>query len=131
MTDDKGLSDTISIIISVIKKYDLTVRVTDLFGLSVANADVALYRSSEYLTTRVTDGDGNILFYDLTEGNYKIEVRNLMLTTTKYFILQHTKTENASIMLSLISGGVTLGILGIVIIVGINLNKIKEMLKKK
>jgi len=131
VTDDQGLSDTKSIIISVIKKYDLTVRVTDLFGLSVANADVALYRSSEYLTTRVTDGDGNILFYDLTEGNYKIEVRNLMLTTTKYFILQHTKTENASIMLSLISGGVTLGILGIVIIVGINLNKIKEMLKKK
>ena len=131
VTDDQGLSDTKSIIISVIKKYDLTVRVTDLFGLSVANVDVALYRSSEYLTTRVTDGDGNILFYDLTEGNYKIEVRNLMLTTTKYFILQHTKTENASIMLSLISGGVTLGILGIVIIVGINLNKIKEMLKKK
>ncbi len=130
VTDDQGLSDTKSIIISVIKKYDLTVRVTDLFGLSVANADVALYRSSEYLTTRVTDGDGNILFYDLTEGNYKIEVRNLMLTTTKYFILQHTKTENASIMLSLISGGVTLGILGIVIIVGINLNKIKEMLKR-
>ena len=130
VTDDQGLSDTKSIIISVIKKYDLTVRVTDLFGLSVANADVALYRSSEYLTTRVTDGDGNILFYDLTEGNYKIEVRNLMLTTTKYFILQHTKTENASIMLSLISGGVTLGILGIVIIVGINLNKIKKCSKR-
>jgi len=131
VTDDEGLSNTKSIVISVIQKFDLTVRVTDLFGMPVSNADIALYRSDDYIGSRMTDGDGNIIFYDLTEGNYRIDIRNLMLTTTKYFTLQHSKTENVSIMLSLVSGGVTLGILGTIIIVSINLNKIKELLNKK
>lgn len=131
VTDDEGLSDTKSIVISVIQKFDLTVKVTDVFGMAVGNADVALYRSNDYIASRMTDGDGNIIFYDLSEGNYRIDIRNLMMTTTKYFTLQHSKTENASIMLSLVSGGVTLGILGTIVIVGINLNKIKEILNKK
>ena len=130
VTDDEGLTSSTTFGVLVIRKYDLVIEVKDILGLPITGSEVTVYKSGDYFTRRDTDSQGRFTLYDIPEGNYRVVAKNLMLESDKYITVDRDSTETVTVMLSIISGGLTGGILVLAVVLFLSKDKIMKAFKK-
>jgi hypothetical protein len=79
-------------------KFNISIRVTDVLGLPIANAEVTL--TSEVELIRVTDLDGIAEFSDLSLNEYKLSVGWRIETIEDYVTLSNNTTRYYSFFFS-------------------------------
>ena len=102
----------------------------DILGLPITGSEVTVYKSGDYFTRRDTDSQGRFTLYDIPEGNYRVVAKNLMLESDKYITVDRDSTETVTVMLSIISGGLTGGILVLAVVLLLSKDKIMKAFKK-
>ena len=115
--DENGDTDTIINKVFVVQTYDMTVKVRDLFGSNMGDAEVKVYGDNNWYQSGSTDSQGSITLRELLKGEYTIETQILGLTTSNTVELEDNTTETMTVTVSMSTVGVTLGVLAFAVIV--------------
>lgn len=121
--DDEGEIDTITNTINIIQTYDLTLRVKDVLGVNIANAEIGVYDNDVCCASESTDSTGELTLKGMPEGNYEIQVKVMGATTSTTCSLTQTMTEQIQVTLSINTVGITGGIIVIAVVVGFYLKR--------
>jgi len=115
--DENGDTDTIFKKVFVVQTYDMTVKVRDLFGSNMGDAEIKVYGDNNWYQSGSTDSQGSITLRELLKGEYTIETQILGLTTSSTVELEDNTTETMTVTISMSTVGVTLGVLAFAVIV--------------
>lgn len=118
VTDDEGGIDSITRIVSVIQRHDLTLIVRDPLGIAVSRAEVTLLSDSGYAASSTTNEYGMAVLPGLPEGLYEVRVRLFGLTTSTFCPLTASITEMIRVTLSVYTIGLSGGVLAVLALVG-------------
>lgn len=119
VTDDEGMSDDITKIISVIQRHDLTLIVRDPLGIAVSGAEVTLLSDDGYAASSTTNEYGMAVLPGLPEGLYEVRVRLFGLTTSAFCPLTASMTQMLRVTLSVYTMGIGGGVLSVLAIAGV------------
>jgi PKD repeat protein len=119
VTDDEGGVDSITRIVSVIQRHDLTLIVRDPLGIAVSRAEVTLLSDDGYAASSTTNEYGMAVLPGLPEGLYEVRVRFFGLTTSMFCPLTASMTEMLRVTLSVYTMGIAGGMLTVLALVGV------------
>ncbi len=91
--DEEGETDTVSNIINVIRRHDLTLIVKDILGFAISNTKVEIFSDDTGLLFEVTNEKGVLTVSEIPQGLYEVKVTVLGITTSTFCPLTNSLTE--------------------------------------
>jgi PKD repeat protein len=126
VTDDEGGTDTMTRMVSVMKRHDLTLVVRDLLGLAVANAEITLLSDDKYVASGTTDEKGMVVLQAIPEGLYEVQAKSLGVTTSTFCPLTASLTESIRTTASVPTLGAAGGGILVLVLVGLYFTKMRK-----
>ena len=126
VTDDEGGTDTMTRMVSVMKRHDLTLVVRDLLGLAVANAEITLLSDDKYVASGTTDDKGMVVLQAIPEGLYEVQAKSLGVTTSTFCPLTASLTESIRTTASVPTFGAAGGAILVLALVGLYFTKMRK-----
>ena len=108
--DEEGETDTVSKIINLIQRHDLTLIVRDFLGFAISNAKVEIFSDDTGLLFEATNEKGTLTVSEMPQGLYEVKVTVLGVTTSAFCPLTNSITERITVPLSFYTLGLTIGI---------------------
>jgi len=126
VTDEEGESDAITKFINVIQRHDLTIKVRDLLGFYISNAEVKIVSKDTSVISETTNKKGVVTFSKIPQGLYEVKIQSLGITISKFYPLTSSITEHIIVPLSYHMLGLTFIGITILSIIGFYMLKIRK-----
>ncbi len=117
VTDDADDKKDKIKIVKILQTHDLTVKVKDILGIKITNAEIELYTDGESYASGKTDTNGELTLTEIVEGEYDINVKVIGQTVTTTRTLSKPTTVQVQVTVSTNTIGITGGIIVVVAII--------------